>query len=61
MIKGIPNSEIVWVKHINGDDIYYITSKPSRECYYIYKLENKQSKKLGQSKSPLTLEEKYIK
>ena len=37
MIKGIPNSEIVWVKHINGDDIYYITSKPSRECYYIYK------------------------
>lgn len=35
-MTGIPKNEIIWVKHINGDDVYYITSKVTRECYYIY-------------------------
>lgn len=60
-MTGIPKNEIIWVKHINGDDVYYITSKATRECYYIYQIKGGKAVKLGQSKSPLTLEEKYIK
>lgn len=60
-INGIPKNEIVWVKHLSGNEIYYITSKATRECYYIYKIENNRAVKLEQSKLPLILEEKYIK
>ena len=60
-MTGIPKNEIVWVRYINGNDIYYITSKITRECYYIYQIKGDRATKLGQAKSPLTLEEKYIK
>lgn len=60
-MTGIPKNEIIWVKHINGDDVYYITSKVTRECYYIYQIKGNKVVKLGQSKSSLILEEKYIK
>lgn len=61
IIKGIPKSEIVWMEIIGYDNnTYYITSKPTRELYFIYKMIDDKAQKLGQSKSPISLERKYI-
>lgn len=61
IIKGIPKSEIVWMEIIGFDNnTYYITSKPTRELYFIYKMIDDKAQKLGQSKSPISLEKKYI-
>jgi hypothetical protein len=61
IIKGIPKSEIVWMEIIGYDNnTYYITSKPTRELYFIYKMIDDKAQKLGQSKSPISLERKFI-
>ena len=41
MINGIPKNEIIWVRRLteNGE-VYYITSKESRDYYYLYKINN---------------------
>lgn len=54
---GIPNTEIVWVT-ITDDlgDEYVITSKPTRDIYYIYRLEKDRAIKLGKNENPLELE-----
>lgn len=61
-IPGIPKSEIIWLKRLaqNGDT-YYITSKETRDCYYLYKMENNKAIKLGKAATPIELEKKYIK
>lgn len=61
-IPGIPKSETIWLKRIaqNGD-IYYITSKEIRDCYYLYKMENNKAVKIGKATTPPELEKKYIK
>mgnify|MGYP003303468264 CR=1 FL=1 len=63
LIPGIPKTECVWVKHIttNGD-IFYTTSKENdRSTYFLYKIVDGKAVKLGKNKSPVALEEKYIK
>lgn len=57
-----PKGEIVWVSYYNTEHElqYIITSKPVRDFYFIYKYENGDFKKLGRSKSPVELEEKFI-
>lgn len=57
----IPSDEIIWVqiKLENGNE-YYITSKKSRELYYVYRLIDGQAEKLGKATSPDILEEKYV-
>lgn len=60
--NGIPPSETLWVtyKTIDGD-IYYTTSKTNnRDYYYLYKLIDGKAVKLGKSRNPSELEEKYI-
>lgn len=61
-VNGIPKSERIWVKRITGNGkVYYITSKDNdRSYYFLYKMENGRAEKLGKSKSPLDLENKYI-
>lgn len=60
-IKGISKSEIVWTQVIGYDNTtYYVTSKPVRDVYYLYKMVDGKAERLGQSKSPISLEKKYI-
>lgn len=60
-IKGISRSEIVWTQIIGYDNnTYYVTSKPIRDVYYLYKMVDGKAERLGQSKSPISLEKKYI-
>lgn len=57
---GIPSAEIVWLT-ITDDlgDEYVITSKATRDMYYIYRLEKDKAVKLGKNENPLELE-KFI-
>lgn len=60
-IKGISKSEIVWAQVIGYDNTtYYVTSKPIRDVYYLYKMVDGKAERLGQSKSPISLEKKFI-
>ena len=54
---GIPNNETIWVT-ITDDlgDEYVITSKATRDMYYIYRLEKYKVVKLGKNENPLELE-----
>ena len=57
-----PKGEIVWVGYHMADGTlrFFLTSKPSRDYYYLYEVTDDGSyKKLGKSKSPPDLEEKY--
>lgn len=57
----IPKNETIWVTICGGEATYYITAKPMRDTYFIYKFVNDVTTKLGQNKNPKALEEKYIK
>lgn len=57
-----PNGEILWVTYINNkrDAVCIITSKPSRDFYFLYEvLDDGTIKKLGKARSPTELEEKF--
>jgi hypothetical protein len=53
----IPSNETIWVT-ITDDlgDEYIITSKATRDMYYIYRLEKNNAVKLGKNENPLELE-----
>lgn len=57
-----PKGEIAWVGYYNkeGAPLFILTSKPSRDFYFLYEV-NKDGtlKKLGRAKEPPELEEKY--
>lgn len=57
-----PKGEHVWTRYYNKalKLKYIITSKETnRETYYLYELEDGVLRKLGKSKSPSELEEKF--
>ena len=57
-----PKGEIVWViyKNRHGEIVYILTSKTTRDYYYLYEvLKEGKINKLGRSKDPPELEEKY--
>lgn len=61
-MTGIPSNEKIWVQ-IKTDNkrLYYITSKASRDMYYIYEIKDDKATKLGKGSNPQALETKYIK
>lgn len=60
-VNGIPKTERIWVKRITEKgETYYITSKDTRDYYFLYKMDGDKAIKLGKDKSPLELERKYI-
>ena len=60
-VNGIPKTERIWVKRITEKgETYYITSKDTRDYYFLYKIDGEKAVKLGKAKSPLELEQKYI-
>ena len=61
-MTGIPSNETIFVQRTTASgDLYYITAKPLRDVYYIYKIDNDKADRLGKSNSPLELERKFIK
>lgn len=60
-VNGIPKTERIWVKRITEKgETYYITSKDTRDYYFLYKMDGDKAVKLGKAKSPLELEQKHI-
>lgn len=56
-----PRGEDIWTWYytISGDLMFIITAKPQRDYYYLYELKDGQFCKLGRSKSPTELENKF--
>lgn len=56
-----PKGETVWAGYYDKDKNlrYIVTSKPSRDFYFLYENENGVFKKLGRAKSPAELETKF--
>jgi hypothetical protein len=56
-----PKGETVWVGYYTTkQEVRFImTSKEDRSVYFLYEFTDGQFKKLGKSKSPVELEEKF--
>lgn len=56
-----PKGEIVWTGYYNLSHQlrFIITSKPSRDYYFLYEVVDGTFKKLGKAKTPTELEEKF--
>jgi len=57
-----PKGEVVWVSYRNSkaQTVFLLTSKPSQDFYFLYEvLESGELKRLGKSRSPPELEEKF--
>lgn len=56
-----PNGEQVWTSYYNSSHelLFIVTSKPTRDFYFLYEFVDGAFKKLGKAKSPLKLEEKF--
>ena len=56
-----PKGEQVWASYYNLSHklLFIITSKSTRDYYFLYELNDDIFKKLGKAKSPLELEEKF--
>lgn len=60
-MNGISKTERTWTHILSSSGKeYYITSRESRDCYFLYRIEGGRAVKLGKSRSPADLEEKYI-
>lgn len=57
----IPSGEIVWVGYFNreGNPVHIITSKESREWYYLYENAGGEWRKVGREKDPESLVRKH--
>lgn len=56
-----PRGEQVWTGYYNSSHelLFIVTSKPTRDFYFLYEVVDGAFKKLGKAKSPLELEEKF--
>lgn len=58
----VPKGEILWETYYkDGSPAFIVTSKPQRDAYFAYKVEETQLKKLGKAKNPVDLHTKFIK
>ena len=58
----IPKGEVLWTQYSDGErTTHIITSKADRSIYFLYAVSpDKALKKLGKAKTPVELEEKYL-
>ncbi len=58
-VPNYPKDEIVWERYYNeeGDLRYVVTSKKSRDYYFLYEWNGEKLKKLSRSKTPDTFED----
>lgn len=61
-MTGIPGNETIWMQRKTMDGkTYYVTSKITRDTYYLYEVIDGVAKKIAKGPDPLTLEQKYVK
>lgn len=58
-IFGNLKDEVVWEQYYNADGElrYVVTSKKSRDNYFLYEVEGDRLKKIGRNKSPASFED----
>ena len=62
MPTGIPKGETLQLTYTTlKGEVYYITSKPNCESYFLYKNEGGKANKIAKGSNPPELEKKYIK
>ena len=60
-MTGIPSTETVWVTEVSASGVTYaITSKASRDKYFLYREEDGKAVKIASAKNPLGLNDKII-
>lgn len=57
----IPKNERGWVVYLDSEHNprYIVTSKESRECYFLYKILDGKLERLGKAPTPDVLEKKF--
>lgn len=60
VVNKIPDSEIIWVEYLTREHkpLFLLTSKESRDAYFLYAVLDNGYKKIGKAISPIALEEK---
>lgn len=57
----VPKGEVLWETYYKGGSpAFIVTSKPQRDTYFAYKVEETRLKKLGKAKNPVDLFDKFI-
>lgn len=61
IITKIPSNEIEWVEYLNREHkpLFLLTSKESRDFYFLYEILDNGYRKIGKATSPIALEEKF--
>lgn len=61
IITKIPSNEIEWVEYFNREHrpLFLLTSKESRDFYFLYEILDKGYRRIGKATSPTALEEKF--
>ena len=56
-----PKGEHVWVAYYNTahELVFILTSKETRDYYFLYELVDGKFQRLGRAKSPIELEERF--
>lgn len=58
----VPKGEILMASYWDGGECHHIiTTKPTREFYYLYKVSGNKLAKVGKASTPVELEDKYMK
>lgn len=61
ILKRLPPSETLWLTVLSqSGDVFYITSKQTRDVYYIYQQHQNGVLRMGKGKSPDELEKKWV-
>ena len=62
-MKTLPKTERLWLTETSrSGEVFYITAKQNDDnCYYIYKRAGDGVERIGKGRSPLDLENKFIK
>lgn len=60
-MAGISKGEIIWTEYRNSDGVpvMLMTSKPTRDVYYLYDISGADCVRMGKAGNPRDLEEKF--
>jgi len=60
-MTGIPSAETVWVTEVSSSGVTYaVTSKSSRDKYFLYREENGKAVKIASAKNPLDFNDRIV-
>lgn len=60
-MTGIPSTETVWMTEVSQSGVTYaVTSKVSRDRYFLYREENGKAVKIASAKNPMDFNDKIV-